>query len=652
MRVRYLAALLLTSSVALAAPVPTPDRPLTNPRSLSSPSNPAARPMPLEDLVLSRSIGSAAWSADGRQLFLVTNLTGRMNIWRTDAAGGWPVQLTQSEDVQSNLAVSPDGATVYFAQDKGGDEAHDVYAVPAAGDAPANLTNTPDVREIGMAVAPDGSSLAFSTKRKSEGQVNLAVMDVATRKVRALTDENDARLRWGAVGWIEGGRALIANRANANSTENEIWRIDAATGAAIRIAGKSGSRIIADDVSRDGRTIAVSSDEATGQLRAGLYDVAGARWRWLKPTPWEQTAGALSPDGRTMVARTGVDGRSSLSLVDVATVAERPLALPPGLNTLGARYAFAPDGRRLLVIHSGADTPADLHVANVRTGAVTPLTRMAMASLDPAILPKSQVVTYRSFDGTLISAIATMPFNLRRDGSNPGIVIPHGGPTGQTQDGFSRTATALASRGYVVIQPNFRGSTGYGKVFQTANFKDLGGGDLKDTIAAKDFLVASGYVDPKRVGITGGSYGGFMTLMAIGRAPDAFAAGVQQFGIINWQTMWQTSDPLLKQYQLSLIGDPVIDKAVYDAASPLTYIKAVRAPLLSLQGENDIRVPRGQAQEVADILKSRGNVVETVFYPAEGHGFQKRENQIDALRRTVGWFEKYLKPASDRTAAR
>ncbi len=141
-----------------------------------------------------------------------------------------------------------------------------------------------------------------------------------------------------------------------------------------------------------------------------------------------------------------------------------------------------------------------------------------MASLDPAILPKSQIVTYKSFDGTPVSAIVTMPFNLRRDGTNPAIVIPHGGPTGQSQDAFNRNATAFASRGFVVIQPNFRGSTGYGKVFQTANYRDLGGGDLKDTLAAKDFLVKSGYVDPKKVGITGGSYGGFMTLMALAKA--------------------------------------------------------------------------------------------------------------------------------------
>lgn len=635
--------LLLVSSTALAAPLPTPPRPLTPPSALSSPPSPAARPVPLEDLVYTRNIGSVAWSRDGRQIFLVTNLTGRMNIWRMDAAGSWPVQLTQSEDVQSNLVVSPDGKTLYFAQDKGGNEFHDIYAVPTAGGAVTNLTNTPDLRENAAIIAPHGRSMALSTKRKVDGQVNLAEMDLGSKRLRWLTEEKDPQRRWAAVGWTGNGGTLIANRTNADSTESEIWSVDVVSGRATKLAGKAATRYIAADVTGDGRTIAASSNEGGSQLRAGLLDVASGTWSWLKSTPWEQTAQQLSPDGRTMIVRTGINGRAELSAVNIVSVQERGLNFALGVASAAGDEAFAPDSRRLLVTHSGADTPADLHLLDIATGASRPITRMAMASLDSSTLPKSQIITYKSFDETLVSAVVTMPFNLRRDGSNPAILLPHGGPTGQSQDSFNRTATALASRGYIVLQPNVRGSTGYGKEFQTSNFQDLGGGDLKDVLAGKNFLVSSGYVDPRKVGITGGSYGGFMTLMALAKAPEDFAAGVQLFGIINWNTMHKTADPLLKQYVVSLLGDPVTNKAVYDATSPLTHIAAAKAPLLSLQGDNDIRVPRGQAEEVDAVLKAKGVTSETVFYPAEGHGFQKRENQIDSLRRTVDWFERHLR---------
>jgi dipeptidyl aminopeptidase/acylaminoacyl peptidase len=640
---KYLIVLPLFLVAPAIAAIPTPERPVTDPRSLISPSDPEAAPAPIDDIVFSRGELDASWSADGRQLFVSTNMTGRYNIWRMDADGSWPVQLTQSDDNQAGFAVSPDGRTLYYTQDKGGNEQYDIYAVSTAGGSPKNITNTPDVREEGLLVSPDGRAMALSTQRSGHGQVDLAVMDIATDGVRALTHEADPQWDWSAVAWTDNGRSLIANRSFVGGDAAEIWKIDVASGRATKLLGKPGVTYQASDATRDGSVVAITTNDGTHQLHAAFYAPGSGAIRMLKPTPWEQSSGAISPDGRSMVVQTSEDGRQTLELVDLASLDERPLAMPPGVNGTIGTQPFTPDSRRLLVLHSGADTPGEIQSFDIGAGRMTQLTHLAMASLAPEHLPKSQIVTFRSFDGTLVSAIVTMPFNLKRDGTNPAVVMPHGGPTGQTNDGFSRYATALASRGYVVIQPNPRGSTGYGLAFQKANYQDLGGGDLKDELAAKQFLVDSGYVDSSRVGIAGGSYGGFMTLMAIGRAPNAFAAAVDLFGIIDWRTMWQHEDALLQAYQKSLLGSPDQNPKVYDATSPLTYINAVKAPLLVQQGENDIRVPPGQAKQVVEALKKKGNIVDSVFYPDEGHGFYKREHQQDSLQRMVDWFDKYLK---------
>src|SRR5207248_7629566 len=288
-------------------------------------------------------------------------------------------------------------------------------------------------------------------------------------------------------------------------------------------------------------------------------------------------------------------------------------------------------------------TPADYWIVDATTGAARQLSHSAIASLESAALPPSQLVHYKSFDGTIISAFLWMPFNVERNGKNAAIVYPHGGPTGQTLDTFGRSIVALVSRGYAVIAPNVRGSTGYGLKFQQMNVKDLGGGDLQDEVYAAKFLAATGYIDAKKIGITGGSYGGYMTLMAIGKTPNVWAAGVEQFGIVDWYSMLQHEDPALQEYEKSILGDPVKDRAVYEAASPIKYIRNAKAPLLVLQGENDIRVPKEEAEQVVKILKDAGKTVDAHFYPAEGHGFVKRENQIDAIRRMVDWFDKYLK---------
>src|SRR5215813_3086308 len=213
-------------------------------------------------------------------------------------------------------------------------------------------------------------------------------------------------------------------------------------------------------------------------------------------------------------------------------------------------------------------------------------------------------------------------------------------PRARAVDRFNKAAADLASMSALHL---IRGPSGYGMEFHKANYKDLGGGDLKDEVYAARFLAATQYVDPKKIGITGGSYGGYMAMIAIGRTPDVWAAAVELFGITDWLTEQEHEEPTLQQYDQSILGDPVKDRQSYEDASPIKYFKYAKAPLLILQGANDIRDPKEEAEQAEMILKQEGKVVEAHYYPDEGHGFAKRENQIDAMQRTVAWFDRFLK---------
>ena len=635
---------MVAGSVA-AAPVPGPARTITDPKSVVSSQQPAAPAAPIAELYNNRAALDAAWSADGKWVVVSANLSGRYNLWKYSADGGAPTQLTHSDDRQSGLTLSPDGKWVVYQQDHGGDEMYDLYAVPLAGGEPVNLTNTPGVSETGARFSADGKTLAFAAKPKASPITNVAVMDVASRKVRELTHEKTLDNRWGPVAFTPDGKAVIANRGDVGSTSGSVWRLALADGAAKRLdappAGKV--RISASDISKDGKQVSVTSNAKGGLDQAGLLEVATGQVKWLAPSPWEQRGGSFSPDGASVIVATDADGRQDLSAYNLKSGKTLKTRLPEGFNfeAGGSDSPFTKDGR-LLVGHDASNTPFDYWVLS-KAGVASKLTNFASPSLDPAKIPTSRIVHYKSADGTVISAILMVPFGLKRDGTAPAVVVPHGGPTGQTTDRFSRLSVALVSRGYLVIAPNPRGSTGYGQAFQDANHRDLGGGDLTDEVYAAKFVAATGYVNPKKIGITGGSYGGFMTLMAVGKTPDVWAAGVSMYGIINWFEMLKHEDAALQAYERSLIGDPVTDKAIYDADSPMTYIRQTKAPLLILQGENDIRVPRSQAAEVVSTLKSVGATVDVHYYPEEGHGFAKRENQIDSLQRTIDWFDKYLK---------
>ncbi len=628
----------------LAASTGPDDRPLTDPKSVVSESNPAARPAPIDDLYYTRSVFGAAWSPDGQQIVFTTDISGRSNLWKVRASGGWPIQLTQSDDRQYNAVWSPDGKWIVFQQDRAGDELWDLYAIPSEGGEPLNLTNTPTIREQDPHWSHDGKTIAFAYKPKDGTQYDIALLDWSTRKVHKLTNEQQPGYSWNVVAWSRDDKVIYAGRVNPPFTDADVYRIDVATGKLENLTSHQGTiRYLASSLSPDGGTLLLSSDAKGGYMNIALLDVATKRLTWVTDLKWEAYSGNFSPDGKSYSYIVNEDGLIDAYLADRSTNHGEKLDLPHGLNSFsGNPNEFAPQSDRVIVSHEASNQPGDLWIFDLHSRHVEQLTFSAIASLRATPLPPSQIVHYKSFDGKIISALLWMPFNLRRDGRNPALVLPHGGPTGQMVDYWNTDVAALTSRGYICIAPNPRGSTGYGLDFQKANFQDLGGGDLKDEIAGVEFLKATGYVDPKKIGITGGSYGGFMTLMAIGKAPDIWSAAVELYGIINWSTMVKSSDPSLNEYLKALLGNPEENRKIYEADSPITYIGNEKAALLVLQGDNDPRVPKEEAQQVVDILKKEGRVVDVHYYPNEGHGFVKRENQIDSIRRTVAWFDHYL----------
>jgi dipeptidyl aminopeptidase/acylaminoacyl peptidase len=621
------------------------DRTITDPQSVASASNPAARPVPIDDLYYTRSLAGASWSPDGKDIAFVTDISGRLNLWRVSAAGGWPIQLTQSDDRQFAPVWSPDGKWIVFQQDTGGNELWDIYAIPAEGGEVVNLTNTPDIREESPLWSPDGKTIALNYKPKEATVYDIALLDWATHKVRKLTNEQSKNHLWSVVAWSHDGKTLYANRTEVSFTDSDVYAVDVASGKTENLTPHQGSVLYtASSLSPDGKTLLITSNQKGGYQNVALLDVASKKITWATDTQWEAGSGDISPDGKWFTYTINADGQTEAYIADFGTLRAEKIAVPDGLNIFPATpTSFSPRGDQLLVSHESSVQPADYRVFDLATHESRQLTYSAIASLTNTPMPPAKIVHYKSFDGQTISALLWVPFNLKRDGTNPAIVLPHGGPTGQWIDYWNPDAAALVSRGYICIGPNVRGSTGYGMAFQKANHQDLGGGDLQDEVYATKFLEATGFADAKKIGIYGGSYGGFMTLMAVGKTPDTWRAAVDLYGIINWLTMLQSSDPSLQEYEKALLGDPGKDREVYENTSPLKYIHDVRAPLLVLQGDNDPRVPKEEAEQVVDILKKDGKTVDAHYYSNEGHGFSKRENQIDSIRRTVEWFDKYLK---------
>ncbi len=347
-----------------------------------------------------------SWSPDGKQIVFSTNFTGRNNLWKVSAEGGWPIQLSQSDDRQSSATWSPDGKWIVFQSDHGGGEMYDLYAIPGNGGAVVNLTNTSEISETSPVWSPDGKSLAIAYKPKTSSASDIAILDWGTHAVRNLTNEKTPDHLWGGAIWSPDSKFIYATRSNAAFSDSDIFRMDSATGAQENLTRHDGEhRAHASSTSPDGRLLLVTSDKPGGYPNVGLLDVATKKLTWVTDLKWEADSGNFSPDGKQFTYEVNEDGRTDNYLADAATLKGTKLDVPAGLNSYaGNPTAFAPDGRRLLVSHQSSTQPGDLRVYDLAKRETRQLSYSAIASLTAAKIPPSHLVHYRSFDGKIISA--------------------------------------------------------------------------------------------------------------------------------------------------------------------------------------------------------------------------------------------------------
>jgi dipeptidyl aminopeptidase/acylaminoacyl peptidase len=635
-------------TTALTQTLPVPQA-ITDPKQLTSKSNAQVeRTLTIEKLYMTRAVGGTTWSPDGKSIAFISNMTGRNNLWLVPAESGWPIQLTVSDQRQAAPAWSPDGKWIAYQSDYDGDEQWDIFLVSPKTGQVVNLTNTREIAEQSPAWSPDGRYLAYLVKPKTSSTHEIDVYDTLMREVKHLTTGTPKdRGNYGQV-WSNDGKWIAYTQSQAKGTDSNIFVAEVATGKSTLVTEHKGENLYSvNDFSPDGKHLLITSNAGNGYENVGLLEIASHSIAWLTQDKWEISGGNFSPNGRTITWTANVDGNTNIFLHERATRKTTALPLARGVNYLGGSdSAFTRDGTKLLYYHNGPTAPSDVWVYSIGDSKSQQVTHSMIAGVRSADMVEPYLVHYPSRDRKwTISAFVYVPYNAPRNGQHAAIVYVHGGPTAQTENSFNRFIQYVVNKGYFVIAPNYRGSTGYGKEFQNANLFDMGGGDLEDVLAAADWIKQTGYPDPKKLILMGGSYGGYMTMMGVTKAPELWAAGVPIVPFVNWFTEIQNEDPVLQQSDLATMGDPEKNKALYEDRSPINFIDRVKAPLLLLAGGHDPRCPKSETQQVVDAIKKRGGVIEAKVYENEGHGFAKVENQIDAYKRVADFLQAHVPPA-------
>ncbi|GAC1647201.1 MAG: S9 family peptidase [Candidatus Dormibacteraceae bacterium] len=577
--------------------------------------------------------------------------TGRIELFVMDLSTKSVRQVSHGQmprALRTGFIWSRDDRTIVFGKDAAGDEQHDMYAVDVETGAVSQLTRDPATEEHAVEFSPDDAWLTVVANRPSierpdqAGQLNLWKMRRDGTENTQLT-QHQFPVFGGS--WSPDGRwiSYVTNMDPADLKNRDGYLIGPdGTGERKVLSVRSGSQDQLAGWHPDSRRIAVTSD-ATGLSRAGILDLVTGVVRWLSPDGIEEHAQRFSDNGRWLAAFRNHESEIKPVLYDVASGAARELRVPAGV-AYGAQ--FYDDDRKLLLFQTSDITRPALLGYDLDTDSYETLVAPEYGSIESASFVKSAHVYYPTFDGKQIPAILYTPQDIAPGERLPALVHVHGGPTGQWFRGFDPFAQFLADRGFVVLEPNIRGSTGYGVEFRDAAIRDWGGADLEDVAAGAEYLKTFPYVDPARLVVFGGSYGGFMAFIAATKKPELWRAAVAWVGISDLHAMWDESKEHFRYFLKEQMGDPETDRALWRDRSAIEFADRLTAKLLMVHGANDPRCPVSQSRLFRDKLVSLGKVqgrdFDYVEFDDQGHGSADIDHKVQTFRILADYLDRVL----------
>jgi dipeptidyl aminopeptidase/acylaminoacyl peptidase len=605
---------------------------------------PAAAANDLEQFVTAMANVGAVWSPtlspDGNQLAFVSMLTGVPQIWIMPLEGGYPRQVTALADPILAVSWSPDGGTLAFSLAPGGGMNSQIYLIRPDGTGLCRITDGGKETNLLGPWVDGGRGLMISSSRRDPSMMDSLRYDLATSEMRLIAENPGLGL---FLKISKDSRRGILWRMKERIDEN-LFLVDLATGKEVLLTPHDPpGRFSTGELSPDGSIVYLQTDKdrdktAFGRVRIDKNGVPGPIEVVVERPDGDIQEFKISPDGRAAAIAWNVGGRSVLEFIDLRTGRITPG--PQLLTELVGDLTYTPDGSKLLLGGFGSAAPPDFFLFDLKNGDFRQITFSGHAGVSLQQLVKPELVKYRSFDGLEISGWLYRPRNA--DYPAPLILVSHGGPEEQERPSFLGTYQALLQRGIAIFAPNFRGSSGFGKRFMNLDNRDLRFNVVKDIKAGVDHLVQQGIADPKRLGMFGFSYGGYLTLSTITEYPDLFAAAASLSGIVNFETFFAHTEPWMATISRAEYGDPQTEKELLARLSPIHRIERVITPTLVLHGANDTNVPVIEAEQVVKNLERRKVPVQYVLFPDEGHGVQKAANRVTYAMAILHWFEKYL----------
>lgn len=591
------------------------------------------------------------FSPDGRFVAFITNVTGVTQLWQVPVDGGWPAQLTFTSESVRGAWYSPTRFELVYSMDTGGNERTQLYRLYGLGEGrdhglgdgwdTLDLSREPKAIHDFGGWSHDGGKIAFSANRTKDNR-----FDIYIQKLRGEAEHvaEGPGGYYSPVGWSPDDSMLLISRPESNFNQDLFIHLTTKPpGHNMRhlTPHKGDAQYESARWAADGKSVFCVSTHG-GRDLAGLaqIDVTSGNVAYLHDLDHEVEAVEVSPKHGLLAFLVNVDGKSTLRLHHLA--GGQNLATPELPLGVISQLEFSRDGTKLAFVLDGPRHNSDIWIWDLHANKVRQLTHSSRAGISFTNFVEPELIKYPSFDGRMIPAWFYAP-KQGGDRLPPVIVYPHGGPESQTRPNFSGLFQYFIQRGYGILAPNVRGSSGYGTPYMNLDNTTKRMDSVKDLAHAIHWLHKEKRADPRRIAVYGGSYGGFMVLAGVTNYPDLFAAGIDVVGIANFVTFLENTGPYRRAHREAEYGNLRDHRDFLEKISPIHHVDKIKCPMLVIHGANDPRVPVGEAEQIVAALRKRGVPVEYLRYEDEGHGLAKLKNRLHAYPKMVDFLDKHLK---------
>jgi len=593
----------------------------------------------IEQMMDNESVSGGSFSPDKSKLLIRSNRSGIFNMYTVPTNGGEYTAITASDSISIySISFFPEDERILYRMDNNGDEIFHLFVKNTDGTS-QELTTTEGARASFAGWSKDKKSLFYQSNERDKRFMDLYEMDVATFTPKLMFKNEDGY----GIESISDDKSYLALGKSINTNDSDLYVYNIASKKLTKVNEKLSAND-AEEFSSDNASLFYTTD-ADGEFSYLMkFNIADGTREKVMEKSWDIMGSYITDKGTYRVTYINEDAKNVIEVMEVAT--GKPLEMPDFGSKSITNVGFSRDESMIRMYAGGSDTPSNLYVYDLATKKLTQLTNTLNKDVNIDDLVTAKVIRYKSFDGTEIPAIYYLPKQASADKKVPALVWVHGGPGGQSRQSFSSLIQYLTNHGYAILAVNNRGSSGYGKTFYRMDDLNHGENDLQDCVEGKNWLAKQAEIDSDKIGIIGGSYGGYMTMAALTYTPEEFQVGVNIFGVTNWIRTLRNIPPWWESYKESLykeLGNPnTKDSVRLKRISPLFHTDKVTKPLMVLQGAKDPRVLQVESDEIVAGVKKNGVPVEYLLFEDEGHGFVKKENQIEAYSQILSFLDKYL----------